>query len=65
MESGENDGCGLEQEVLDLLAQGEVLMRARLRDVLAVKNERLGNALESLERARRVGRAPRGWHGLR
>ena len=60
------DGCrsGLEEQVLVLLAGGEVLSRARLRESLAVKNERLGAALESLERAagsatrRRVGSAP-------
>lgn len=35
------------------LAGGAVLTRAKLRDTLAVKNERLGQALESLERAGR------------
>jgi hypothetical protein len=64
-EPGDKNGRGLEEQVLDLLAQGEVLTRARLRDVLAVNNERLGQALESLERAGRVGRTPRGWQGLR
>jgi hypothetical protein len=61
---GEN-GRGLEEQVLDLLAQGNVLTRARLRDALAVNNDRLGKALEALERAGRVGRTPRGWQGLR
>jgi hypothetical protein len=61
---GEN-GPGLEERVLDLLAQGDVLTRARLRDELAVNNERLGKTLEALERAGRVGRTPRGWQGLR
>ena len=61
---GEN-GRGLEEQVLDLLAQGNVLTRTRLRDSLAVKNERLGKVLESLERAGRVGRTPRGWQGFR
>jgi hypothetical protein len=51
----------LEQQVLDLLAGGAVLTRAKLRDALAVQNERLGVALESLERAGRLGRTPTGW----
>ena len=58
-------GRGLEGQVLDLLSQGDVLTRARLRDALAVNNERLGNALEALERAGRIGRTPRGWEALR
>jgi AAA domain len=61
---GEN-GCGLEEHVLDLLTQGAVITRTRLRDVLEVNNERLGKALESLERAGRIGRTPRGWQALR
>lgn len=52
---------GLEEQVLALLAGGEVLSRARLRDLLAVKNERLGAVLESLERAGRLCRTPAGW----
>jgi hypothetical protein len=56
---------GLEERVLNLLAQGEMVTRTRLRDALAVNNERLGKALESLERAGRVSRMPRGWQGLR
>src|SRR5271166_2876794 len=55
----------LEEHVLDLLAQGEVLTRTRLRDALEVNNERLGKALESLERAGRISRTPRGWQGRR
>ena len=54
----------LEEQVLDLLAQGAVLTRAKLRDSLAVKNERLGEALESLERAGRLCRTPAGWQRL-
>ena len=52
---------GLEEQVLDLLAQGQVLTRTRLRDTLAVKNERLGEVLQSLERAGRVVRTSVGW----
>jgi hypothetical protein len=51
----------LEEQVLDLLAPGAVLTRAKLRDSLAVRNERLGMALESLERAGRLCRTPAGW----
>jgi hypothetical protein len=64
-EPDDANGRGLEEQVLNLLAQGEMLTRTRLRDALAVKNERLGKALEALERAGRVGRTPRGWQGLR
>ena len=54
----------LEEQVLDLLAPGVVLTRAKLRDSLAVQNERLGVALESLERAGRLCRTPAGWQRL-
>ena len=50
--------------MLDLLGQGVTLTRAKLRDSLGVKNERLGEALESLERAGRLGRTPGGWQRL-
>jgi RecA-family ATPase len=51
----------LEERVLDLLAQGAVLTRAKLRDSLGVKNERLGEALESLEQTGQLYRTPAGW----
>jgi RecA-family ATPase len=51
----------LHDRVLELLAPGVVLTRARLRDSLAVKNERLGEALESLERAGMLHRTADGW----
>lgn len=54
----------LQEEVLDLLTPGAVLTRAKLRDALSVKNERLGEALESLERARRIRRTPAGWQRI-
>jgi hypothetical protein len=54
----------LEERVLDLLTQGTVLTRAKLRDSLGVKNERLGEALETLERAGRLRRTPAGWQLL-
>jgi hypothetical protein len=46
----------LHDQVLALLPAGVVLTRARLRDTLGVKNERLGEALEALERAGRLQR---------
>jgi RecA-family ATPase len=54
----------LEEQLLELLPQGEALTRAKLRDSLAVKNERLGEALESLERAGRLRRTPTGWQRM-
>ncbi len=51
----------LEQRVLDLLDRGATLTRATLRDSLGVKNERLGEVLEALERAGRLCRTPAGW----
>lgn len=58
-----HDGCrpGLEAQVLALLAGGEAYSRARLRAALAVQNERLGAALESLARAGRLRHTPTGW----
>jgi RecA-family ATPase len=54
----------LEERVLDLLAGGMVLTRAKLRDCLAIKNERLGDVLESLERAGRLSRTAAGWQRI-
>jgi len=54
----------LEERVLDNFAGGMVLTRAKLRDCLAVKNERLGEVLESLERAGRLSRTAAGWQRL-
>jgi len=55
---------GLEEQVLELLAPGAALTRAKLRESLAVQNERLGAVLESLERAGRLCRTPAGWQRL-
>jgi AAA domain len=52
---------GLEQRVLDVLGPGATATRAKLRDNLGVKNERLGEVLVSLERAGRLCRTPTGW----
>ena len=58
-------GRGLKEQVLDLLGRGQTLTRTRLRDSLGVKNERLGEVLESLEQAGQIGRTPGGWQRLR
>ena len=52
---------GLEQRVLDVLGPGATATRAKLRDKLAVKNERLGEVLVSLEQAGQLCRTPAGW----
>jgi hypothetical protein len=51
----------LEQRVLELLGSGVTVTRAKLRESLGVKNQRLGAVLESLERAGRLCRTPGGW----
>jgi hypothetical protein len=51
----------LHDQVLDLLAPGVVLTRSKLRDTLGVRNERLGEALEALERTGRLRRTATGW----
>jgi hypothetical protein len=52
---------GLEERVLDLLGPGATATRAKLRDSLGVKNERLGEVLVSLEQAGRLCRTAAGW----
>jgi hypothetical protein len=54
----------LQEQVVALLAKQRVLTRGKLRDTLAVKNERLGAALESLEQAGRIIRTPAGWQRI-
>ena len=54
----------LEQQVLELLSPGGVLTRAKLRSTLSVKNERLGDVLQSLERTARIRRTPTGWQRI-
>ena len=54
----------LQDQVLALLTSGTTLTRAKLRDTLSVKNERLGDALESLEQAGRIRRTPAGWQRI-
>jgi hypothetical protein len=54
----------LEERVLYNLARGMVPARAKLRDCLAVKNERLGEVIESLELVGRLSRTAAGWQRL-
>ncbi len=55
---------GLGDQVFALLASGEVLTRTKIRETLSVKNERLGEALQSLEQAGRICRTPTGWQRI-
>jgi len=51
----------LQQQVLACLLRGEALTRAKLRHVLSVQNQRLGEALRTLERAGKIRRSTAGW----
>ena len=51
----------LQEQVLTCLAQDGTWTRTRLRDVLSVQNQRLGEALEALERTGKIRRASDGW----
>ncbi len=51
----------LEEQVLECLAEGEALSRAKRRESLAVENERLGEVLESRKCAERLCRTLAGW----
>ena len=53
--------ASLTEQVLALLTEGVVLTRARLRELLGVKNERLGQTLEALERGGQLRHTPAGW----
>jgi hypothetical protein len=53
--------CDLQRQLLDLLDGTAVLTRAKLRQTLSVRNQRLGEALESLQQAGRIRRMPTGW----
>jgi len=55
----------IQKRVLDLLGENSVLTRAKLRELLSVKNERLGDALEALQDAGRIHRTPTGWQRTR
>ena len=58
--SGDRQG-NLQEQVLACLVPGKELTRAKLRDLLLVQNQRLGEALETLERAGTIRRSPAGW----
>jgi len=57
---GDRQG-NLQKRVLACLVPGEPLTRAKLRDVLSVQNQRLGETLETLERTGKIRRSPAGW----
>ncbi len=63
-ELGDEKRRNLQEEVLALLANGQMLTRTKLREVLSVKNERLGDALESLQQAGRIRRTSVGWRSI-
>ncbi|MCA9265660.1 MAG: hypothetical protein KDA60_17485 [Planctomycetales bacterium] len=51
----------VQERTLELLTEHGQLTRAKLRELLAVKNEWLGEALESLQQAGRIRRTTTGW----
>ena len=51
----------LQEQVLACLVPGQALTRAQLRDLLSVQNQRLGEALQTLERAGKIRRSAGGW----
>lgn len=57
---GERQGS-LQEQVVACLVSGKALTRAKLRDLLSVQNQRLGEALETLERTGKIRRSPAGW----
>jgi hypothetical protein len=57
---GDRQGS-LQDQVLACLVPGRELTRAKLRDLLSVQNQRLGEALETLERAGRIRHSATGW----
>jgi len=52
----------LQQQVLAHLANGAMLTRMNLRNVLSVQNQRLGETLEALEQAGKISHTSAGWH---
>jgi hypothetical protein len=51
----------LDEQLLTLLPEGATLTRSKLRELLRIKNDRLGDVLASLERAGRICRTATGW----
>ncbi len=60
-ESSSDRPGNLREQVLACLVPGETFTRGRLRDLLSVQNQRLGKALETLERAGQIRRSSEGW----
>lgn len=60
-EASSDRPASLRERVLAGLAPGEAVTRARLRDLLSVQNQRLGEALETLERDGQIRRTEAGW----
>lgn len=60
----DEQGRSLQQQVLGLLGEQDILTRAKLRDLLSVKNERLGDALAALEQTGQIRRTPTGWQRI-
>lgn len=61
---GDEQRRNLPEQVLSLLGDGAVLTRTKLRDAIGVKNERLGQTLESLEQDGRICHTAAGWQRL-
>ena len=61
VESEREPRASLAEQVLTLLAEETVLTRSKLRDALSVKNERLGEVLESLKQSGRIQHTTAGW----
>lgn len=51
----------LQEQVLACLVHGEAMTRTTLRAVLSIQNQRLGDVLQSLERAGKIRHSPAGW----
>lgn len=51
----------LQDQVLDLLGRDQTLTRTKLRDAISVKNERLGEVLQTLQHAGQIRRTSAGW----
>jgi len=57
---GDRQG-NLQEQIFACLVPGQAWSRAKLRERLSVQNQRLGEALETLERAGKIRRSPAGW----
>jgi RecA-family ATPase len=57
----EQNHSDLQHRVLEQFGNGQVISRAKLRQILSVQNERLGKTLEALEQSGRIRRTAGGW----